>query len=99
MAGTPGITKIFFPTYGFSINLSFRRKTTGDTLRHLLINRDSPVRADARSIDGSYTCLHIRHGNVPLKVESAVKDGEQIIIVTPEGYYTSEEQLIVETAL
>ena len=84
--------------YGFSINLSFRRKTTGDTLRHLLINRDSPVRADARSIDGSYTCLHIRHGNVPLKVESAVKNGEQIIIVTPEGYYTSEEQLIVETA-
>jgi hypothetical protein len=31
-------------------------------------------------------------------VESAVKDGEQLILVTPEGYYTSDEQMIVETA-
>ncbi|MBQ3489786.1 MAG: hypothetical protein IJA86_04275 [Clostridia bacterium] len=84
--------------YGFSINLSFRKISNGDTLRSLVINRDSTVRADFRSIDGSYTCLHIRHGNVPIKVESACKDGEQLILVTPEGYYTSDEQLIVETA-
>ena len=84
--------------YGFAINLNFRKRSNGDVLRSLLINRDSPVRVDIRSVDGSYTCLHIRHGNVPIKVESAVKDGEQIILVTPEGYYTSDEQLIVETA-
>lgn len=84
--------------WGFAINLSFRKKSSGDVLRSLLINRESPVRADVRSVDGSYTCLHIRHGNVPIKVESAVKDDEQIILVTPEGYYTSDEQLIVETA-
>ena len=84
--------------WGFSVNLSFRKKSSGDILRSLLINRDSPVRPDVRSVDGSYTCLHIRHGNVPIKVESAAKDGEQIILVTPEGYYTSDEQLIVEGA-
>ncbi len=84
--------------YGFAINLSFRKMSNGDILRSLLINRDSPVRVDIRSVDGSYTCLHIRHGNVPIKVESAVKDGEQLILVTPEGYYTSDEQMIVETA-
>jgi len=84
--------------YGFSIHLSFRKKSSGDILRSLLINRESPVRVDVRSIDGSYTCLHIRHGNIPIKVESAVKDEQQIILVTPEGYYTADEQLIVETA-
>ena len=84
--------------WGFAIRLSFRKKSNGDTLRSLLINRESPVRADVRSIDGAYTCLHIRHGNTPIKVESAAKDGEQFILVTPEGYYTSDEQLIVETA-
>ena len=84
--------------WGFSISLSFRKRSSGDVLRSLLINRESPVRADARSADGSYTCLHIRHGNTPIKVESVAKDGEQLILVTPEGYYTSDEQLIVETA-
>jgi hypothetical protein len=84
--------------WGFSINLSFRKRSSGDVLRSLLINRESPVRPEVRSLDGSYTCLHIRHGNTPIKVESAAKDGEQIILVTPEGYYTSDEQLIVGTA-
>ena len=84
--------------WGFSINISFRKKSSGDMLRSLLINRESPVRTDVRSVDGSYTCLRIRHGNVPIKIESATKNGEQIIIVTPDGYYTSDEQLIVSTA-
>ena len=84
--------------WGFSISLSFRKRSSGDVLRSLLIHRESPVRPDVRSADGSYTCLHIRHGNTPIKVESTAKDGEQLILVTPEGYYTSDEQLIVETA-
>ena len=84
--------------WGFSISLSFRKRSSGDVLRSLLIHRESPVRPDVRSADGSYTCLHIRHGNTPIKVESVAKDGEQLILVTPEGYYTSDEQLIVETA-
>ena len=84
--------------WGFSINLSFRKKSNGDMLRSLLINREAPVRPDVRSVDGSYTCLHIRHGNVPIKIESATKDDEEVILVTPEGYYTSDEQLIVGTA-
>lgn len=84
--------------WGFSIRLGFRKKSSGDILRSLLVNREAPVRMEARSVDGGYTCLHIRHGNVPIKVESAAKDGEQLIVITPEGYYTSDEQLIVETA-
>lgn len=84
--------------YGFSIDISFRKKSSGDTLRSLLINRESPVHVDVRSIDGSYTCLYIRHGNIPIKIESATKNGEQIILVTPDGYYSADEQLIVSTA-
>ena len=84
--------------WGFSINLSFRKRSSGDVFRSLLVSREAPVRVDVRSFDGSYTCLHIRHGNVPLKIESSSKDGEELIVVTPEGYYSSDEQLIVETA-
>ena len=91
------LAHVFLP-WGFSINVSFRKKSNGDMLRSLLINRDAPVRTDVRSVDGSYTCIRIRHGNVPIKIESAAKNGEQIILVTPDGYYSSDEQLIVSTA-
>ena len=91
------LTHVLLP-WGFAIRISFRRKSDGDVLRSLLIGRESPVRPEVRSADGSYTCLRIRHGNTPIKVESAVKDGEQIILVTPDGYYSADEQLIVETA-
>lgn len=84
--------------WGFAIQINFRKRSNGDTIRSLLIGRESPVRPDVRSIDGSYTCLHIRHGNVPIKIESATKDHEQVLLVTPDGYYTSDEQLIVSTA-
>lgn len=91
------LTHVLLP-WGFAINLNFRKISSGDALRLPLINRDPPmpVKADVRSFDGTYTCLHLRHGTTPIKVESAVKDGEQMIMVTPEGYYTSDEQLIVE---
>lgn len=84
--------------WGFSINLSFRKKSNGDIMRNVLINRDPSVRVDIRSWDGAYTCLHLRHGNIPIKVESVASDGEQFILVTPEGYYSADEQMIVETA-
>ena len=84
--------------WGFSINLSFRKRSNGDTISSLLIHRESPVKVDTRSIDGSYTCLHLRHGNVPIKIESVAKGEEQLILVTPEGYYSSDEQLIVGTS-
>ncbi|MBQ8497910.1 MAG: hypothetical protein IJ489_10730 [Clostridia bacterium] len=93
------LTHVLLP-WGFAINLSFRKKSSGDILKNPLINRDPPMaaRADIRSFDGSYTCLKLRHGTTPIKVESAVRDGEQVLLITPDGYYISDEQLIVETA-
>jgi hypothetical protein len=91
------LTHVLLP-WGFAINLNFRKISNGDILRLPLIRREPEVRADVRSFGADYTCLHIRHGNVPLKVESAVRDGEQFIVVTPDDFYTSDEQLIVETA-
>ena len=90
------LTHVLLP-WGFAINLNFRKISSGDILHASLVRREPEVRADVRSFGGSYTCLHVRHGNVPLKVESAVCGGEQFIMVTPDGYYTSDEQLIVET--
>ena len=90
------LTHVLMP-WGFAITLSFRKKSSGDTLRSLLVNREAPVRPEIRSMDGSYTCLHIRHGNTPIKIESTSTHGEQIILVTPEGYYTSDELLKRQT--
>ena len=84
--------------WGFAIHLHFRKKSNGDVFHMKLIDRDPAVKVDIRSFDGTYTCLHLRHGTTPIKVESAVKDGEQVILITPEGYYTSDEQCIVTTS-
>jgi hypothetical protein len=86
--------------WGLTIELNFRKKSSGDLLKNTMINRDPPqqLKVDVRSLDGAYTCLHLRHGTTPIKVESAVKDGEQVILITPHGYYTSDEQLIVSLA-
>ncbi|MBO5198777.1 MAG: hypothetical protein J6B85_09720 [Lachnospiraceae bacterium] len=89
------LTHVLLP-YGFAVNLSLRRAGNGAVLRAPLITREPNVRVDVRSWDGSYTCLHINHDNVRMKVESASKDGQQVILVTPEGCYNTMEQLIVE---
>lgn len=91
------LTHVLLP-WGFAINLNFRKKSSGDVFRMKWIDRDPSVKVDIRSFDGSYTCLHLRHGTTPIKVESAVKNGEQVLLITPEGYYTEDEQLIVNTA-
>ena len=80
----------------FAVNVAFHKISSGERLGAPFIRREPEVRADVRSFDGAYTCIKVRHGNVPLKVESAVRGGEQIIMVTPDGYYTSDELLIVE---
>ncbi len=91
------LTHVLLP-WGFAVNLSFRKKSNGDVLKTPLINRDPQLKVDVRTFDGSYTCLHLRHGTTPIKVESAVTEEGLILVITPEGYYTSDEQLIVETS-
>ena len=39
------LSHVFLP-WGFSIHLSFRKKSNGDVLRSLLVNREAPVRMD-----------------------------------------------------
>lgn len=90
------LTHVLLP-WGLAIELHFRKPSTGDMLSNVLINRDPPqqMKVDVRSFDGSYTCLHLRHGTTPIRVESAARDGQQVLLITPEGYYTTDEQLIV----
>ena len=91
------LTHVLLP-WGFAVNLGFRKISSGERLSSPFIRREPEVRADVRTFDGAYTCIKLRHGNVPLKVESAAYGGGQVIMVTPDGYYTADEQLIVETA-
>ena len=88
-------THVLLP-YGFAINLSFRKASNGAVLRNPLITGEKTVRADVRSWDGSYTSLLIIFERMQFKVESAAKDGQQYILVTPVAFNMSEAELIVE---
>ena len=90
------LTHVLLP-WGLAIELNFRKRSNGDLLKNAMINRDAPqqIKVDVRSFDGAYTCLHLRHGTTPLRVESTAQDGEQVILITPDGYYTSDERLMV----
>ena len=88
-------THVLLP-WGFAVRLNFR-KTSGDTLRNLLISRDNTVKVDVRNFDGSYTCLHLRHGYTQIKVESAAQNDELVLMISPMGAYDPCEQVLVET--
>ena len=88
-------THVLLP-YGFAISLSFRKASNGATLRNPLITGEGTVRPDLRSWDGSYTCLLINHEKMQFKVESAARNGQQYILVTPLAFHMSEPELIVE---
>lgn len=90
-------THVLLP-YGFAIHLSFRKASNGSMLRNPLITGERQVRPDVRSWDGSYTCLFVEYERMRFKVESATRDGQQYILVTPLAFNMSDAELVVEIA-
>lgn len=73
--------------YGLSINLGLKVYSTGSVLKEALIGRfgehDEKIHPGVRSYDGSYTELNIKYCGVEFMVQSATKNSEQYILVTP----------------
>lgn len=87
---------------GFSINLGLKDFATGQVVRDLLIGRfgerEENIHPGIRSYDGTYTELTITLNDIQLKVESAVRDGEQYLLVTPLKQGICAPILFVEAA-
>ena len=84
--------------YGFCIGLCFKDFADAGLIRDLKVG-DHGLRPGSRTWDGSYTSLTFQAGRVSVTVESTVRDGEQYILVTPEGKATRAPALVIEASL
>ncbi|MBQ3638087.1 MAG: hypothetical protein II953_06950, partial [Clostridia bacterium] len=95
---SPSMTAHVLLPYGFGINLAFKDFAEPGMIRNLKVG-DHGLRPGSRSWDGSYTTLTFSAGKTEITVESAVKDGEQYILVTPRGEAVRAPALVIEAAL
>ena len=95
---SPSMTAHALLPYGFGINLAFKDFAEPGMIRNLKVG-DHGLRPGSRSWDGSYTTLTFFAGKTEITVESAVKDGEQYILVTPRGEAVRAPALVIEAAL
>lgn len=95
---SPSMTAHALLPYGFGINLAFKDFAEPGMIRNLKVG-DHGLRPGSRSWDGSYTTLTFSAGKTEITVESAVKDGEQYILVTPRGEAVRAPALVIEAAL
>ena len=84
--------------YGFCIGLCFKSFSEGRVLRNLK-DGDHALRPGDRSWDGAYTCLSFETGGARITVESAAKNGEQYLLVTPEGKPPRAPVLVIEASV
>ncbi len=84
--------------YGFCIGLGFKSASEGKVIRNLK-DGDFGLRPGPRSWDGAYTRLSFCTGGTEITVESAAKDGEQILLVTPRGNALKHPVLVIEATL
>ena len=84
--------------YGFCIGLGFKSASEGKVIRNLK-DGDFRLRPGPRSWDGAYTRLSFCIGGTEITVESAAKDGEQILLVTPHGNAAKAPVLVIEATL
>lgn len=95
---SPSMTSHVLLPYGFCIGLGFKDFADAKLIRDLKVG-DHGLRPGPRSWDGAYTCLTFQAGKTQITVESAAKDGEQYILVTPEGCPIRPAALVIEAAL
>lgn len=84
--------------YGIAVNLGFRVFSEGKVIRDLK-DGDHGLRPGPRSWDGRYTRLSFLAGETEITVESAVKDGEQIILVVSKGDASRSPVLVIEETI
>lgn len=95
------LSHVFLPE-GFSINLCLAESNNRGYLNECFkssdfLNRDEKINLGSRSLNGDYTSLTIEWKGISVKVESAVENGDQLILVTP--LKPSKDYLVVEAGI
>ena len=90
-------THVLLP-YGFAVGLQFKDFAGVGLIRGLKVG-DHGLRPSSRSWDGKYTSLSFEAGAVKVTVESAARDGEEYILVTPAGKAVRDPALVIEASL
>ena len=85
---------------GLAVSLAVKNYQTGRVVRESLIGRhgahEEIIHPGPRSYDGAYTELNWKYGGLELLIQSAVKDGEQYLLVTPLNTVLRAPALLVE---
>jgi len=96
------LTHVLLPE-AFAVSLGIKEYREGRYLREALIGRmgkeDEVVRPGPRSYDGTYTELTVQWLDLELRVQSAVEDGELLLLVTPLRGQRSPAVLIAECGI
>jgi len=97
------LTHVLLPEC-FIINFQLVSGQTGDTLKEALFGRDDydskeNVIPGPHSYDGSYTELLAEWQDISIKVQSAAKDDQLYLLITPIRYSPGDELLIIPQML
>lgn len=88
---------------GFSINLGLKEFSEGGYLRDALIGRfgekEEKIHPGAHAYDGSYIELNLKWRGIEVSVQSAVKDNELVILVSPLANQLLPATLVVESGI
>lgn len=86
--------------YGFGINLCIKNYRDGSMLREPLIGRfgeiEEQIHPGARSYGGDFTELNLKYRGLELLIQSAVKDNEQYLLITPLETGIQPPALLIE---
>jgi putative isomerase len=87
----------------FAINLCIKEFKDGNYLKEALIGRsdknDEIIHPGAHTYDGSYTQLNLKWRGIEVNVESAVRQDELVLLITPLKNQKCHATLVVETGI
>ncbi|MEO6134132.1 MAG: trehalase family glycosidase [Ginsengibacter sp.] len=88
----------------FAINLQLLNHQSGDTLKETLIGRESydtkeHVIPGPHSYDGSYTELIVEWKGIRVQVQSASKNGQLLLLITPLSYLPDDSIIVIPSML
>lgn len=88
---------------GFAINLGIKEYRSGHYLKEALIGRqgdgDEKIHPGMHAYDGSYTELNLKWQDIEINVESAVEEGNLVVLITTLENQIHPATLVVEPGI
>lgn len=98
------LSRVHMPD-GFAVNVAFKEYSAGHYLKETLVGRFEGAYADAsietafpgqHAFDGSYTEMRLEWYGMEIRVESAVEEGELVLLITPVKKQMRPAMLVLE---